>query len=112
MFIDQQSTSCCCDRLHRQVQLFAAVTTQRSQHLAREALRVDAHQRSSVLRQVAKNDRQRGFAQVFILEAYRLTHSPPRRYLRRGYFSERPCWCAAVHRWTYGLMTALLPLLS
>src|SRR5215510_8254950 len=102
MFIDQQAASLFSDRSHRQVQLITAVTTQRSQDLASEALRVDAHQRSIVLLQVAENNRQRSFGMMtairgFPLEANRLKHSPPGRDLRRGYFSKFPALYHSSH---------------
>src|SRR6266496_1155471 len=59
MFVDQQPAAFLSNGLHGHLQLVPTVTPQRPEHLAREALRMDAHQRNA-RRHIAQNKRQRG----------------------------------------------------
>ena len=58
IFVDHETTTFRGDGLHGQFELIVAVATQRPEHLAGEALRVDAEQRRGA-GQVAEDDGQR-----------------------------------------------------
>src|SRR5258707_10905050 len=84
MFIDQQPAALLSNGLHGHLQLVPTVTTQRPEHLAREALRMDAHQRNA-RRHIAQNKRHRGLNPVdaveyIALEPQRSKHPPSRRH--------------------------------
>src|SRR5436309_13246044 len=84
MCVDQQPADLLSNGLHGQLQLVPTVTPQRPEHLAREALRMDAHQRNA-RRHIAQNKRHRGLNPVdavesIALEPQRSKHSPSRRH--------------------------------
>src|SRR5215510_5277945 len=60
ILINHQSAALLRDRLHGEVELDAAIATQRAEHFAGEALRVDAQERRP-LAQVAEREDERGF---------------------------------------------------
>src|SRR5438132_2329059 len=84
MFVDQQPAALLGNGLHGHLQLVPTVTPQRPEHLAREALRMDAHQRNAG-RYIAQNKRQRGLNPVdaveyIALEPQRSKRPPSRRH--------------------------------
>src|SRR5881398_1012223 len=84
MFVDQQPAALLSNGLHGHLQLVTTVTPQRPEHLARETLRMDAHQRNA-RRHIAQNKRQRGLNPVdaveyIALETQRSKHPPSRRH--------------------------------
>src|SRR6266568_7081944 len=84
MFVDQQPAALLSNGLHGHLQLVPTVTPQRPEHLAREALRMDAHQRNA-RRHIAQYKRQRGLNPVdaveyIALEPQRSKHPPSRRH--------------------------------
>src|SRR6266496_3597851 len=88
MFVDQQPAALLSNGLHGHLQLVPTVTPQRPEHLAREALRMDAHQRNA-RRHIAQNKRQRGLNPVdaveyIALEPQRSKHPPSRRHSGRS----------------------------
>src|SRR5439155_9750881 len=94
IFIDHQSAAFLRDGPHGDLQLVAAVAAQRAEHLAGEALRVDAQQRSA-LRQIAHGNRKRRFdmpnaIREITLEPYGLKHAPPGRHPRGDYSPNCP----------------------
>src|SRR6185503_6834083 len=64
MLIDHEPSAFFSDSSHRQVQLIATVTAQRSQHLSGEALRMKSNQRRTLLAGIAENNRKRGFVAI------------------------------------------------
>src|SRR5438309_7887818 len=87
MFVDQQPAALLSNGLHGHLQLVPTVTPQRPEHLAREALRMDAHQRNAC-RHIAQNKRQRGLNPVDAVEYIALepqrSKRPPSRRLSSG----------------------------
>src|SRR6478672_8736451 len=84
MFVDQHIAALLSNGLHGHLQLVPTVTPQRPEHLAREALRMDAHQRNG-RRHIAQNKRYRGLNPVdaveyITLEPQRSKHPPSRRH--------------------------------
>src|SRR5438309_4896019 len=84
MFVDQQPAALLGNGLHSHLQLVPTVTPQRSEHFAREALRMDAHQRNA-RRHIAQNKRRRGLNPVDAVEYIALEpqcskHPPSRRH--------------------------------
>src|SRR5689334_6658201 len=102
MLIDHDSTSFFSDGSHREVQLIATVTTQRSQHLAGEALRMNTKQRSAVFSQVAENKREccldmsRSVTEL-TLEPDSLEDAPLGWYPSRSNSSQHRCRCRSRH---------------
>src|SRR5206468_5950785 len=84
MFVDQQPAALLGNGLHGHLQLVSTVTPERPEHLAREALRMDAHQRNAD-RHIAQNKCHRGLNPVdaveyIALEPQRSKHPPSRRH--------------------------------
>src|SRR4030095_14998543 len=101
MFIDHEATAFFGDGAHRNLQLFSTVAAKRPEHLACEALRMDAEQRGA-LRQIAEENRERGFDPLasvrgLSLEAYGLEHSPPCRHSGGRRSARRPRLCGSLH---------------
>src|SRR5262245_18690439 len=102
MLIDQEPSSLLSDCSHRQVQLIATVTTQRPQHLAGEALRMNANQRCVVFLQIAEHKRECCFdmssaVRRLALESERLKVAPLGWDPSRGNSSKYRCWCRSRH---------------
>src|ERR1041384_48057 len=99
MLVDHESSSSFGDGSHREVHLIATVATQRSQHLAGEALRMNANQRRSSFSQIAEHKRERCLDTFrgFSLESERLKVAPPRRYPSRGNSAKHRCWSRSRH---------------
>ena len=80
MFVDHQPAAVRGDGPHGDLQLVVAVTAQRPEHLAGEALRMDAHE-GSALGQIAQDQCERGFdascpVDNFAFERQGLKHPP------------------------------------
>ena len=80
MFVDHQPAAFRGDGPHGNLQLVVAVTAQRPEHLAGEALRMDAHERSA-LGQIAEDQCERGIrvssaVHNHALKRHGLKHSP------------------------------------
>src|SRR4029078_138914 len=81
VFVDHQATSFLGDDPHGNLQLLIAVAAQRPEHLASEALRMDAQERSA-LSEITQNKRESGFdppraVQDLALESQRSKQTPP-----------------------------------
>src|SRR5207245_8171589 len=99
MFVDQQPAALLSNGLHGHLQLVPTVTPQRPEHLAREALRMDAYQWNA-RRHIAQNKRQRGLNPVdaveyIALEPQRSKHPPSRRHSGRSNSSD----CSDLGGW-------------
>src|SRR5262245_33072861 len=102
MLIDHESFSFFSDCSHGLIQLIATVTPQQSQHLAGEALRMNAHQRSIFFSQIAENKRERCFdmssaVHDLSLESKSLEDAPPGWYPGRSNSANDRCWCRSRH---------------
>src|SRR5215469_3645020 len=80
MFIDHQATTFVCYRTHGDLQLIIAVATNRAQHLAGQALRMNSYEWNSMV-QVAQHECESGFSagaavRDFAFEPQNLKHSP------------------------------------
>src|SRR5689334_20407714 len=100
MFINNDAAAFLSDGTHRNFQLVSTITTQRSQDLTGETLRVDADQRSA-LSDIAHDNRKRGFNSCTVrqpaLEPKRLKRSPPGRHSGGDESSKRLCLCSSLH---------------
>src|SRR6266576_483801 len=88
MFVDQQPAALLSNGLHGHLQLVPTVTPKRPEQLARDALRMDAHQRNA-RRHIAQNKRHRGLNPVdaveyIALEPQRSKHPPSCRHSGRS----------------------------
>src|SRR5262249_41087234 len=80
ILIDHESAAFLGDRLHGELKLAAAIATQRAEHFAGEALRVNTQERCP-LAQVAEHENERGFGgsnagPYVALVSHRFEHAP------------------------------------
>src|ERR1051326_1781180 len=116
MFIDHKAATFFRSGAHRNLQLFSTVAAKRPEHLACEALRMDAEQRGT-LRLIAEDYRECGLdpaasVRGLPLEAYRLEHSPTGRHSGGSNSPQRPCSCGSPHNSPRPSLSLQCPVLS